>query len=360
MPYPNEHAARLEDPAKYADIRRENNKFGKGIHAIWGILESGTVELQAIRFTASMWTVAEAKAWLKAHDYHPILFEEATGTNKVRVIVPYGMKVIKLRSKSFGLKSDEHKGRYWMAFDRERWRWVEVVKKQFAEHFDNERRAVKRELDVARKDDELMKLVDKSIKKQTKNLEELIAATYLAVGQPFAERVLEDFKSVAGFELKQYDDWERLVLDYLRDTSGTKISQINETTRELIKESIAEGVDAGESIPQIAKRIDQLYLDKIIPNRSTTIARTEVIAASNAGSMFAAESTGLDLKKEWLATRDSRTRDTHLDYNGESVPLDEPFELSSGARLMFPGDTSLGAPAAEIVNCRCTQIYSRI
>jgi len=41
MPYPNEHAARLIDPDKFdADsFRRENDKFGAGIHAIFGKLK---------------------------------------------------------------------------------------------------------------------------------------------------------------------------------------------------------------------------------------------------------------------------------------------------------------------------------
>jgi hypothetical protein len=80
MPYPNEHAARITDPDQYDDIRRQNDKFGKGIHAIWGIKEGqDEPELQAIHFDAEMFTPDEARAWLKEHKYEPIEFEEATG-----------------------------------------------------------------------------------------------------------------------------------------------------------------------------------------------------------------------------------------------------------------------------------------
>jgi hypothetical protein len=79
-PYPNEHACRLEDPGKYIRIRRENDKFGAGIHAIWGVQAgSKPVELQAIRFSLSKFTAAEARAWLKSHDYKCKMFEPATG-----------------------------------------------------------------------------------------------------------------------------------------------------------------------------------------------------------------------------------------------------------------------------------------
>jgi len=80
MPYPNEHSARLKPPGRYQEFRRENNKFGDGIHAIWGILVKGKKrksELQAIRFSADRWTVAAAKKWLKDHGYKPITFEPA-------------------------------------------------------------------------------------------------------------------------------------------------------------------------------------------------------------------------------------------------------------------------------------------
>lgn len=80
-PFPNEHAARLTDPDKYAEFRRQNNKFGPGIHAIFGIIKKPKrkSELQSIRFDSKKFTAAQAKKWLKDHDYKPILFEEATG-----------------------------------------------------------------------------------------------------------------------------------------------------------------------------------------------------------------------------------------------------------------------------------------
>lgn len=78
-PYPNEHACRLEDPDKYIRIRRQNDKFGKGIHAIWGVQGgSKPVELQAIRFAKSKFTAAEARAWLKDHKYKCKMFEPAS------------------------------------------------------------------------------------------------------------------------------------------------------------------------------------------------------------------------------------------------------------------------------------------
>ena len=78
MPYPNEHSFRIADPGKFERIRRENDKFGKGVDVLWGV-KGENVEVQAIRFNKDKFSFAEAKQWIKDHDYHPIESEEATG-----------------------------------------------------------------------------------------------------------------------------------------------------------------------------------------------------------------------------------------------------------------------------------------
>jgi len=80
-PYPNEHALRLNDPDKYDKIRRQNDKFEDGIHAIFGILE-GKTELQSIRFSADKFTSEEALKWLEEHDYKTSGFEPAKKVEK--------------------------------------------------------------------------------------------------------------------------------------------------------------------------------------------------------------------------------------------------------------------------------------
>jgi len=76
-PFPNEHACRLVGPGGFDRIRRQNDKFGKGVHAIWGIKESKSI-LQAIRFSSSVFSVDQAKEWVKDHDYKCKIFEPAS------------------------------------------------------------------------------------------------------------------------------------------------------------------------------------------------------------------------------------------------------------------------------------------
>lgn len=81
MPYPNEHSARIADSGKYSKIRRQNDKFGPGIDAIFGVTEDGKTEVQSIRFDKKRYTPRRAQAWLKKHNYSASL-EAASGETK--------------------------------------------------------------------------------------------------------------------------------------------------------------------------------------------------------------------------------------------------------------------------------------
>lgn len=126
--------------------------------------------------------------------------------------------------------------------------------------------------------------------------------------------------------------------------------------------ALEEGRQAGEGIPQLAGRIDALLDDsERWTGRARTIARTEVISANNAGarqSVFAtADALGVprgDVARGWLATADSRTRETHADADGQIVFGDEPYVVG-GYDLDSPGDPN--GPPEEVVNCRCSEQF---
>ena len=124
-----------------------------------------------------------------------------------------------------------------------------------------------------------------------------------------------------------------------------------------INSQVLQGVIQGESIPKIAKRIGNVQeMNKDAAIRS---ARTIVTGAENKGRMDSyhrAEQDGIILEKEWLAAIDSRTRDWHAELDGQTRPIDEPFENAIG-KIMFPGDPS--ADGANVYNCRCT-LVSRV
>lgn len=119
-----------------------------------------------------------------------------------------------------------------------------------------------------------------------------------------------------------------------------------------ITSEITQGILTGESIPKIAGRL-QNVTDM---NRNSAIrnARTAITGAENAGRVESyryAESIGITLQKEWLATLDDRTRDEHRALDGQRVDVDEPFEVG-GEKIMFPGDPS--AEGYLVYGCRCS------
>jgi HK97 family phage major capsid protein/HK97 family phage prohead protease len=77
-PYPNEHAARIADPDRFDDFRRDTDAGGSGVDYIYGLLADGGSELQSIRFDKDKFSAAEARAWLSENDFNAIKFEEAT------------------------------------------------------------------------------------------------------------------------------------------------------------------------------------------------------------------------------------------------------------------------------------------
>lgn len=113
--------------------------------------------------------------------------------------------------------------------------------------------------------------------------------------------------------------------------------------------SLLQGILQGESMDKIALRM----LPIVDSNQAAAIrsARTMVTQAENKGrldSYHELEDMGTILKKRWVATADERTRESHLEMDGEEVDLDEAF--SNG--LQYPGDPD-GDPS-EVYNCRCT------
>lgn len=140
---------------------------------------------------------------------------------------------------------------------------------------------------------------------------------------------------------------------WLRLNGGQHIQWITDTSRSEISNQIRIGVEKGESRSEIAARI-VAKRRLITPWRSELIARTEVHAAANYGSLVAAGDVRVTMRKIWVAR--SGARPTHGAASGQRQPLAAAFSVG-GYSLEFPGDTSQGAPADEICNCRCVMAY---
>lgn len=114
-----------------------------------------------------------------------------------------------------------------------------------------------------------------------------------------------------------------------------------------IQSAVTRGIMLGDDIGSIAKRLRSVTdMDYSASMRN---ARTAVTGAQNAGREDAferAESMGIEIVREWVATLDSRTRDSHRAMHGEE--RDEKSGTFSNG-LEYPGDPA--GPPEEVYNC---------
>lgn len=119
--------------------------------------------------------------------------------------------------------------------------------------------------------------------------------------------------------------------------------------KKTITQEISRGIASGLPYRDIARNINNVSGSGL--SNAKRIARTEghrIQQTSARDAQQTAKKKGADVVKQWDASLDKRTRDSHARVDGEIKELDKKF--SNG--LMFPGDPS--GSAAEVINCRCT------
>lgn len=179
-----------------------------------------------------------------------------------------------------------------------------------------------------------------------------------SLNRNYAAYTIERVTGNIGFDLWDEQTVKRLMVEqpdlmpyYPKDRAlkrGIDLAYGKKQITASVTSSILQGKSIKHMADDLQKRITTMSRDSAIRT-----ARTAATGAQNAGRMdsyAAAEKMGIKLKKEWLATLDSRTRHSHAMLDGEQVAQDKKF--SNGCR--FPGDPQ--GPPWEIYNCRCTLI----
>lgn len=206
-----------------------------------------------------------------------------------------------------------------------------------------------------------------------KGIEKTIKQLHVALGTKMAliaaKSVKNSVKShLDRMEVKslQTDMFAYAILKILeKDGVTTLAKDITETTQKQINAYMQTGINNGESISDLIKKLKEAGITNY---RAELIARTETGRAANLGSQVGAISTGLKTTKEWIATKDARTRrqpkdqTDHLHMDGVKIPMEEQFKVKdfkTGFDLMdHPCDSK--APLAQVCNCRCTMGYEAV
>ena len=178
-----------------------------------------------------------------------------------------------------------------------------------------------------------------------------------AATKAFGGRILDQGKA-SGLVLERKFDYatffQNVAMRWVEDEMvRRRITNIAETTRSQIVRQVLRGQEEGLGVDQIATNIAR-NVSGIAKLRGALIARTETHGAANHGADASARETGLQLKKEWIAVEDERTRDQHRGVDGDIVGMDDTFTVG-GENLRYPGDP-MGS-AENTINCRCAVGY---
>lgn len=187
-----------------------------------------------------------------------------------------------------------------------------------------------------------------------------------------------------GLEYKQEDEEEDnkikgtsvlIALAFVNEILNVRASQLIDTTSDNIKEVADKAPEkAREAGTKVSDEMNR-GLKKAFASRQAMIALTETqfMAERSKHIEAAVISRGgdvdpssindgvvlgdADIKKEWAAILDDRTRHVHAMADGQVQGINDAY-IVNGEKLMFPGDTSMGASLGNIINCRCSSLYN--
>jgi hypothetical protein len=187
---------------------------------------------------------------------------------------------------------------------------------------------------------------------------EAFDSVYVRVGEAFAKETFVGLKSHFGYQVKDIEmsPFDEALRAWVATYAGERIVGITSTTQAMIQKLLQQAIDEGMGVAK-AQALIRSEFTTMSRLRAERIARTEIVSASNLGSIEAARSTGLTLQKSWLSTRDARTREAHASVDGQLAEL-EGYFIVDGEQLSYPGD--INGSAGNVINCRCTVTYTEI
>lgn len=187
--------------------------------------------------------------------------------------------------------------------------------------------------------------------------------TYKEVGASFGK---VEYEALSQKRLKDDgSDYEDFINDevasFIEEEGAMFVTEITETTRDLLKRYIQDNIIEGEGAASLAGDLSKYFTD-FNSVRSMLIARTEVGRASNwAGQVSRdkfSDDNAVDLMKTWLHAGSSKNdRESHVEASGQTVANDDSFDVDSDYTPDYPQDGSGGAN--EEANCNCCVYASR-
>ena len=219
-----------------------------------------------------------------------------------------------------------------------------------------------------------------------KKLRPILLAHYKDVEPPFSTRIRGELSGDIKMTEEEEDDVAAALLVFFRARAPEQASIIGKSNLvdaqesfTFVEEERRRLVEAEEPLPSRREEalVTGAVLSRRLLGRVTGIVTLETQAPAESSKLTEAEVllgveptvTGGDpgedttATKAWISQGDSRVRTPpdsqfdHLRADSDEVVADQPFTVS-GEKLMYPGDTSLGASTGNIAGCRCSAVYN--
>jgi hypothetical protein len=151
-------------------------------------------------------------------------------------------------------------------------------------------------------------------------------------------------QEITDTEAEKYSDYTQQTVDKKKDTDWNKDN---------LKKSVIAGSLLLLGAYAIMKRSANSAVEK---NRNSASMHAEGMGTdaenkARLDGMYRASDIGVKVQKQWRATLDNRTRDSHRLLDSETIDLDATFDNS----LKYPREP--GGALSEICNCRCRLRY---
>jgi len=341
------------------------NQFGEGLHLEFDFSQIRALQEDQTEITDQMVKLHQMGVPLNKllEVYRPDLLPEGgegypwgdeppmapvmLGIDKEDVVVKGTAATVKINPRIPGYGSDEHKkklqarDRKVLPYERRLRAAVRVAQKEIVAGINRRLSEPTKAIDDF-DDEDYVDIIARAY--ASAGVSAIVAEAYGAAGLAALRRV---GMAAVGFNLSN-PSAER----FLAKREQRFVKLIPEDQWKELKASLVKGMQEGQGSEGLKKIVEDHPV--VSPSRAEMVARTEVIGAYNGGLEEGWKQSELKGEKVWLAALDARTRESHREAHGQSVQLNDDFELMSGAKGAAPGQTGV---AEEDINCRCAMDF---
>lgn len=141
---------------------------------------------------------------------------------------------------------------------------------------------------------------------------------------------------------------DRLIDNRAFKASDTTMNRVTGDVMDKLKTSIEQGKSLEHTTEEIITETRDMAKWEV-----DRISRTETQRAYNQSKLETMKVNPKITGKRWVNSGLSNSREAHVEADGQTVAVDEPF-IVDGEELMYPGDPD-GSPE-NTINCACTMV----